>query len=157
MQIHNNLNKVDWKAQGERAWRGKVSLWDVWLQIKLEEDSEKTHWESTRRKTVCVWIVYSSSYSVSSLVVPKMEDEFSGTDAGKNSKWPDKSWYEGLSNCQKLSKLLYDHFGGKLEQSDTAPLLLPPWQEEYWFFHLDLFSFQQLYFSAILNSISLSL
>ena len=25
-------------------------------------------------------------YSVSSLVVPKMEDEFSGTDAGKNSK-----------------------------------------------------------------------
>ena len=26
------------------------------------------------------------TYSVSSLVVPKMEDEFSGTDAGKNSK-----------------------------------------------------------------------
>ena len=27
-----------------------------------------------------------TDYSVSSLVVPKMEDEFSGTDAGKNSK-----------------------------------------------------------------------
>ena len=29
---------------------------------------------------------FPSIYSVSSLVVPKMEDEFSGTDAGKNSK-----------------------------------------------------------------------
>ena len=33
--------------------------------------------------TVCQLIDW---YSVSSLVVPKMEDEFSGTDAGKNSK-----------------------------------------------------------------------
>ena len=31
-------------------------------------------------------IATSSIYSVSSLVVPKMEDEFSGTDAGRNSK-----------------------------------------------------------------------
>ena len=30
--------------------------------------------------------VLGPMYSVSSLVVPKMEDEFSGTDAGKNSK-----------------------------------------------------------------------
>ena len=31
-------------------------------------------------------------YSVSSLVVPKMEEGISGTSAGKNSKWHDKSW-----------------------------------------------------------------
>ena len=31
-------------------------------------------------------------FSVSSLVVPKMEEEFSGTVAVKNSKWHDKSW-----------------------------------------------------------------
>ena len=31
-------------------------------------------------------------YSVSSLGVPKMEEEFSGTGAVKNSKSPDKSW-----------------------------------------------------------------
>ena len=37
-------------------------------------------------------IYYFKIYSVSSLVVPKMEDEFSGTDAEKNSKWHDKSW-----------------------------------------------------------------
>ena len=38
-----------------------------------------------------------------------------------------------------------------------SPPLLPPWQEEYWFFQLDLLCFQQLYFSVILKSISLSL
>ena len=32
------------------------------------------------------------TYSVSSLVVPKMEEEFAGTGTVKNSKWPDKSW-----------------------------------------------------------------
>ena len=31
-------------------------------------------------------------YSVSSLVVPKVEEGISGTGAVKNSKWPDKSW-----------------------------------------------------------------
>ena len=46
---------------------------------------------------------------------------------------------------------------GQLAQSDTAPLLLPPWQEEYWFFQLDLLCFQQLYFSVIFKSISFSL
>ena len=39
-----------------------------------------------------IWVKYNDKYSVSSLVVPKMEDEFSGTDAEKNSKWHDKSW-----------------------------------------------------------------
>ena len=38
------------------------------------------------------FISMQSGYSVSSLVVPKMEEAFSGTGAVKNSKWPDKSW-----------------------------------------------------------------
>ena len=50
--------------------------------------------------------------------------------------------------------LVYGKNWGQLAQSDTAPLLLPPWQEEYWFFQLDLLCFQQLYFSVILKSIS---
>ena len=56
-----------------------------------------------------------------------------------------------------LLVLVYGENWGQLAQGDTAPLLLPPWQEEYWFFQLDLLCFQQLYFSVILKSISLSL
>ena len=42
---------------------------------------------------ICFFILFHIFliYSVSSLVMPKMEDEFSGTDAVKNSKRHDKS------------------------------------------------------------------
>ena len=40
----------------------------------------------------CIKCQFIYVYSVSSLVVPKMEEGISGTGAVKNSKWPDKSW-----------------------------------------------------------------
>ena len=70
-------------------------------------------------------------YSVCSLVVPRLEEAILTPVLKKNFKRPSILGQEGHSYSQKHSNLSYDQFGGGLEQSDTAPLLLPPWLEEY--------------------------
>ena len=71
------------------------------------------------------------TYSVCSLVVPRLEEAILTPVLKKNFKRPSILGQEGHSYSQKHSNLSYDQFGGGLEQSDTAPLLLPPWLEEY--------------------------
>ena len=68
--------------------RNKI-FWQVVIQKKREE--LLTKYLLIRPCQLC-WERFPAYYSVSSLVVPKMEEEFSGTGAVKNSKWPDKSW-----------------------------------------------------------------
>ena len=70
-------------------------------------------------------------YSVCSLVVPRLEEAILTPVLKKHFKRPSILGQEGHSYSQKHSNLSYDQFGGGLEQSDTAPLLLPPWLEEY--------------------------
>ena len=52
-----------------------------------------------------------------------MEEQTSGTIVAKKFKWPSKRGQEGFSYCPKYSKLSYDHFGGRLEQSNPPPRL----------------------------------
>ena len=69
-------------------------------------------------------------YSVCSLVVPTLEEAILTSVLKKNFKWPSILGQEGHSYSPKHSNLSYDQFGGGLEQSDTAPLLLPPgWRD----------------------------
>ena len=71
-----------------------------------------------------------SIYSVCSLVVPTLEEAILTSVLKKNFKWPSILGQEGHSYSPKHSNLSYDQFGGGLEQSDTAPLLLPPgWRD----------------------------
>ena len=70
------------------------------------------------------------TYSVCSLVVPTLEEAILTSVLKKNFKWPSILGQEGHSYSPKHSNLSYDQFGGRLEQSDTAPLLLPPgWRD----------------------------
>ena len=73
---------------------------------------------------------YQGMYSVCSLVVPRLEEAILTPVLKKNFKRPSIFGQEGHSYPPKHSKVSYDHFGGQLEQSDTAPLLLPPaWRD----------------------------
>ena len=72
----------------------------------------------------------SQNYSVCSLVVPRLEEAILTPVLKKNFKRPSILGQEGHSYSQKHSNLSYDQFGGGLEQSDTAPPLLPPgWRD----------------------------
>ena len=69
-------------------------------------------------------------YSVCSLVVPRLEEAILTPVLKKNFKWPSILGQEGHSYSPKHSNLSYDQFGVRLEQSDTAPPLLPPgWRD----------------------------
>ena len=71
-----------------------------------------------------------NEYSVCSLVVPTLEEAILTSVLKKNFKWPSILGQEGHSYSPKHSNLSYDQFGGGLEQSDTAPPLLPPgWRD----------------------------
>ena len=71
-----------------------------------------------------------ATYSVCSLVVPTLEEAILTSVLKKNFKWPSILGQEGHSYPPKHSNLSYDQFGGGLEQSDTAPPLLPPgWRD----------------------------
>ena len=54
-------------------------------QYKPQEGTHLIQGHESHGRQQCTEMVLTT-YSVSSLVVPKMEDEFSGTDAEKNSK-----------------------------------------------------------------------
>ena len=97
-------------------------------------------WNSTRARKE--WLTYKArqwldlgpikteGYSVCSLVVPTLEEAILTSVLKKNFKWPSILGQEGHSYSPKHSNLSYDQFGGGLEQSDTAPLLLPPgWRD----------------------------
>ena len=76
------------------------------------------------------WGQLLEQYSVCSLVVPTLEEAILTSVLKKNFKWPSILGQEGHSYSPKHSNLSYDQFGGGLEQSDTAPLLLPPgWRD----------------------------
>ena len=72
------------------------------------------------------------TYSASSLVVPRTEEQISAPIAVKKFQWPSISGWEGPSCCPKCSKLCYDQFGVTLEASNHPHLFtgrLPP---GYW-------------------------
>ena len=69
-------------------------------------------------------------YSVCSLVVPRLEEAILTPVLKKNFKRPLILGQEGHNYPPKHSNLSYDQFGVRLEQSDTAPPLLPPgWRD----------------------------
>ena len=61
------------------------------------------------------------SYSVCSLVVPRLEEAILTPVLKKNFKRPLILGQEGHNYPPKHSNLSYDQFGVRLEQSDTAP------------------------------------
>ena len=69
-------------------------------------------------------------YSVCSLVVPRLEEAILTPVLKKNFKRPSILGQEGHNYPPKHSNLSYDQFGGWLEQSNTAPLLLPPYFDQ---------------------------
>ena len=72
----------------------------------------------------------SNRYSVCSQVVPRLEEAILTPVLKKNFKRPLILGQEGHNYPPKHSNLSYDQFGGGLEQSDTAPPLLPPgWRD----------------------------
>ena len=73
---------------------------------------------------------FATAYSVCSLVVPRLEEAILTPVLRKRFKRPSIFGQEGHSYPPKHSNLSYDQFGGGLEQSDTAPPLLPPgWRD----------------------------
>merc|ERR1712209_125660 len=71
-----------------------------------------------------------NKYSVCSLVVPRLEEAILTPVLKKNFKRPLILGQEGHSYPPKHSNSCYDQFGVRLEQSDTAPPLLPPgWRD----------------------------
>ena len=75
-------------------------------------------------------MVLTVRYSVCSLVVPRLEEAILTPVLKKNFKRPLILGQEGHNYPPKHSNLSYDQFGVRLEQSDTAPPLLPPgWRD----------------------------
>ena len=80
--------------------------------------------------TLVIFVLIIASYSVCSLVVPRLEEAILTPVLKKNFKRPLILGQEGHNYPPKHSNLSYDQFGGGLEQSDTAPPLLPPgWRD----------------------------
>ena len=89
-----NLVQVAMKIVEEK-WTGvRFLIWNRRFVLDSETTSGRFSWLLVRwdGPSETNWEYFLDKYSVSSLVVPKMEEEFSGTGAMKNSKWHDKSW-----------------------------------------------------------------
>ena len=81
-------------------------------------------------RNICPNIEMNPLYSVCSLVVPRLEEAILTPVLKKNFKRPLILGQEGHNYPPKHSNLSYDQFGVRLEQSDTAPALLPPgWRD----------------------------
>ena len=91
----------DWEPMSLRGWyqtqRRKKNFEFFNFFLLKPNCYECKKWLKERGQTIQIGLPTVGEqiiqiYSVSSLVVPKMEEGISGTGAVKNSKWPDKSW-----------------------------------------------------------------
>ena len=129
-----------WEKRHKLALIGRKSL-EFWMvrDDNVFAPTELLIWSQPRKGYAMDWILwcisdnflllvfwifhFGTKYSVCSLVWARMEEQTSGTIVAKKIKWPSKRGQEGPSYCPKSSKLSYDHFGGRREQSNPPPRL----------------------------------